>query len=201
MIKKLEIKFILNVYERFSHLTERWLGLNCFHITHIVNSIMLVGVATLICLYVYIGTLEFAIGWCFAAIGCIATFLETRNVQKNCYEDLKKGLKNKLLIEGQKLRIELAIIAIGIVSGFISLSYIESFFSQSMSPVKHQRQNLAILMLLANFLLYVERSFIACTPLPPNTSNLRKFFNWIILLFRKGFKKAQPEPTGEPLPA
>jgi hypothetical protein len=178
-LEPLEIKIVEKVFERFSHWTERWFGLNCFFWAYICNFI----VTCRLIFDIYIAWNERK--WGETAIQIISSILvfafnliTIKRAKKSVSQTNTIVFKNPYLLLASSSRV--------IFLMFILLTSINAY-------IKHVYPWTAFFFSC----VYMLWAFAACTPLPPRKSKLRK----IIESLGESAKSMLSPGGAEPQPA
>lgn len=168
--KELEISLVTRVFERFSHWTEKWFGLDCFFLAKVLVliSVMLTGFSLLgfVSLKEHFGS----IGMFMMLVSYSSTLQEIDLARNEGSKQSESAMRNHRLVSKAQLRCIL-----------LTMTFLLVLFSYHMlfTPNKHtpQIRNVLATCLCAVFLLaYCFEAFIACTPLRPGKSKMRRLW-------------------------
>lgn len=166
-------------FERFSHFTQKWVGVDCFFWSGVSHSL-----SALFLLFLSQASPGIIIPFLFAyeAMKDLTSIYNLPKVREKIYRDLSKGYENRLKMLLQKTRTSVLKFKIFFMTPLVCVAFI--LFGV----------NIVTLFFLLNYFQgYLPLAFKSCTPLSPRESEVKKGI-------RKIGQALSWEPSG-PLPA
>ncbi len=188
-LEKIELALLEGTTERFSHFTQRWIGVDCFDLA---ETAVYISTTTIIFrLWFIFHTESYKAGVLPIIIAVLLLRLNFNFLRKIipmyrqlCEQDMSKGLQNRFKILMQRGRVWIMVLCIPVSLHDVLIPFFSVWNNEN---IKWFLYGSTVLIIQQQF------SLISCTPLPPTESKLKKGVKALRAVLSGVFS---PEPTG-----